>query len=657
MNLDFTSSPGYIISTGAGKLIHFLQQTGINSTFVEQSFQLTQLNIEGLVISNLAKVTISSSQVNIIANNIRLVHIAYRACRRIDNAVLQSIEQLILIPAILIESVFTCSRSFMRQLLIVCQPLADVSLLLERPLLTCCISIALAAYISVNLSSLVILISFLRLSIFSKGLVISRQCSFVFRCIAIIFSADGFIQSSLLSIHILAGSIVVVIITSKVGSKLLPSIEQLSRRSVTLSLILIAVAKNVVRLGLFGQILDLLIVLVLFLFSKRRITQDTLIFPLLKALILTGSIGLVLRQRIYKATIGLQMNITGLSLNLFQLHCLGACLFSPDITGFSNQLCIIANLDDMSTAILAYAGCRLQEQLAASSDVAGFCLRTIAACRASQSITGQAFRPRAIKHLALNIKNDIAGRSNIFQIYVTSADACQGIKLDVIILCRASLSIQIQSFRYALLYNLNIFSSLQLQVIAENRLLIQHIAKAISQNRARACNRYIVGTDVAVKQNIAAAIYIQAAALNIANKLDTNCIVGLQAKIVGGHHTLSFLPGSRNLLAPQASQAFLLRSRNTVRDFSFINPITVSVLQIIRIARIGSRQNIITAIILTPEKEFASTILALLTLVAAFKGNLINAAVLAAFTTSYANVITLNGALVDYRGLFFLLAV
>ena len=258
----------------------------------------------------------------------------------------------------------------------------------------------------------------------------------------------------------------------------------------------------------------------------------------------------------------------------------------------------------------------------------------------------------------MNIKNDIAGRSNVFQIYVTSADACQGINLNVIILCRASLSIQIQSFRYALLYNLNIFTSLQLQVITENRLLIQHIAKAIRQNRAfRACNCYIVGTDVAVKQNIAAAIYIQAAALNIANKLDTNCIVGLQAKIVGGHHTLSFLPGSRNLLAPQASQAFLLRSRNTVRDFSFINPIIVSVLQIIRIARIGSRQNIITAIILTPEKEFASTILALLTLVAAFKGNLINAAVLAAFTTSYANVITLNGALVDYRGLFFLLAV
>ena len=92
MNLDFASSPGYIISTGTGKLIHLLQQTGINSTFVEQSFQLTQLNIEGLVISNLAKVTISSSQVNIIANNIRFVHIAYRACRRIDNAVLQSIE-------------------------------------------------------------------------------------------------------------------------------------------------------------------------------------------------------------------------------------------------------------------------------------------------------------------------------------------------------------------------------------------------------------------------------------------------------------------------------------------------------------------------------------------------------------------------------------
>ena len=563
-----------------------------------------------------------------------------------------------MIPAILIESVLTCSRSFMRQLLVVCQPLANVSFLLERALRTCCISIALAAYISVNLSSLVILISFLRLSIFSKGLVISRQCSFIFRCIAIIFSANGFIQSSLLSIHILAGSIVAVISISKVSRKLLASVDKLSRRSVTLSLILIAVAKNVVRLGLFGQILDLLIVLVLFLFSKRRITQDALILPLLKALILTGSTGLVLRQRIYKATVGLQMNIASLSLNLFQLHCPCACLFSPDITGFSNQLCIIANIDDMSTALLAYAGCRLQEQLAASSNVASFCLCSIAACRASQSITGQAFRPRAVEHLALNIKNDIAGRSNVFQIYVTSADACQGINLNVIILCRASLSIQIQSFRYALLYNLNIFTSLQLQVITENRLLIQHIAKAIRQNRAfRACNCYIVGTDVAVKQNIAAAIYIQAAALNIANKLDTNCIVGLQAKIVGGHHTLSFLPGSRNLLAPQASQAFLLRSRNTVRDFSFINPIIVSVLQIIRIARIGSRQNIITAIILTPEKEFASTILALLTLVAAFKGNLINAAVLAAFTTSYANVITLNGALVDYRGLFFLLAV
>ena len=377
---------------------------------MEQSFQLTQLNIEGLVISNLAKVTISSSQVNIIANDIRLVHIAYRACRRIDNAVLQSIEQLILIPAILIESVLTCSRSFMRQLLIVCQPLADVSLLLEP----CCISIALVAYISVNPRSLVILISLLRLSIFSKGLVVSRQCSFVFRCIAIIFSANGFIQSSLLSIHILAGSIVAVIITSKVGSKLFASVDKLLRRIVTLSLILIAVAKNIVRLSLFGQILDLLIVLLLFLFSKRRITQDTLIFPLLKALILTGRIGLVLRQSIYKATVGLQMNITGLSLNLFQLHCLGACLFSPNITGFSNQLCIIANLDDMSTAILAYASCRLQEQLAASSEIRSFCLRTIATSRASQSIAGQAFRPLAIERLALNIKNDIAGRSNVF---------------------------------------------------------------------------------------------------------------------------------------------------------------------------------------------------------------------------------------------------
>ena len=312
----------------------------------------------------------------------------------------------------------------------------------------------------------------------------------------------------------------------------------------------------------------------------------------------------------------------------------------------------------MSAALLAYAGCRLQEQLAASSNVASFSLRSIAASRASQSITGQAFRPRTVEHITLNIKNDIAGRSNIFQIYITSADTCQGIKLDVIILGRASLSIQVQSFRYALLYNLNIFSSLQLQVITENRLLIQHIAKAISQNRAfRARNRYIVGTDVAVEQNIATTLYIQAAALSIANKLDTNCIVGLQAKIVGGHHTFSFLPGSRNLLAPQASQTFLLRSSNTVRDFSFINPIIVSVLQIIRIARICSRQNIITVIILTPEKEFSSTILALLTLVAAFKGNLINAAVLAAFTTSYANVITINGTLVDYRGLFFLLAV
>ena len=658
MNLDFASSPGYIISTSAGKLIHLLQQTGINSTLVEQSFQLTQLNIEGLVISNLAKVTISSSQVNIIANNIRLVHIAYRACRRIDNAVLQSIKQLIFIPAILIKSVLTCSRSFMRQLLVVCQPLADVSLLLERTLLTCCISIALAAYISVNLSSLIILVSFLRLSIFSKGLVVSRQCSFVFRCIAIVLSANGFIQSSLLSIHFLASSIVAVIITSKVGSKLLTSIDKLSRRSVTLSLILIAVAKNIVRLSLVGQIRNLLIVLFLFLFSKRLITQDTLILPLLNALILTGSIGLVLRQSIYKATVGLQMNITGLSLNMFQLHSLGTFLLSPDITGFSKQLCIIANLDDMSTAILAYAGCRLQEQLAASSEIRSFCLRTIAACRASQSITGQAFRPLAIEHLALNIKNDIAGRSNVFQIYVTSADACQGIKLDVIILCRSSLSIQIQSFRYALLYNLNIFTSIQLQVITENRLLVQRIAKAISQNRAFvARNRYIVGTDVAAEQNIAAAIYIQAAALSLANKLDTNFIVGLQTKIVGGHHTLSFLPGSRNLLAPQASQAFLLRSSNTIRNFSFINPITVNVLQIIRIARICSRQNIITAVIFSPEKKLASAILALLTLVAAFKGNLINAAVLAAFTTSYANVITLNGALVDYRGLFFLLAV
>ena len=437
----------------------------------------------------------------------------------------------------------------MRQLLIVCQPLADVSLLLEP----CCISIALVAYISVNLSSLVILISLLRLSIFSKGLVVSRQCSFVFRCIAIVLRANSFIQSSLLSIHILAGSIVAVIITSKVGSKLLPSIEQLSRRSVTLSLILIAVAKNVVRLGLFGQILDLLIVLVLFLFSKRRITQDTLIFPLLKALILTGRIGLVLRQRIYKAIVGLQMNITGLSLNLFQLHCLGACLLSPDITGFSNQLCIIANLDDMSTAILAYAGCRLQEQLAASSEIRSFCLRTIAACRVSQSITGQAFRPRAIKHIALNIKNDIAGRSNVFQIYITSADACQGIKLDVIILCLASLSIQIQSFRYALLYNLNIFSSIQLQVITENRLLIQHIAKAISQNGAfRARNCYIVSTDVASNFNATATSNANRATIFVTNELNANILACIQAEIVGSKNTGSFSPFCSYMATPQA---------------------------------------------------------------------------------------------------------
>ena len=239
---------------------------------MEQSFQLTQLNIEGLVISNLAKVTISSSQVNIIANDIRLVYIANRACRRIDNAVLQSIEQLILIPAILIESVFTCSLSFMRQLLIICQPLADVSLLLELALRTCCISIALAAYISVNPRSLVILVSFLRLRIFSEGLVVSRQRTFVFRCIAIIFSADSFIQISLLSIHFLACSVVAVISISKVASKLLASVDKLIRRIVTLSLILIAITKNIVRLSLVSQIIELLIVLILFLRSKRLIT-------------------------------------------------------------------------------------------------------------------------------------------------------------------------------------------------------------------------------------------------------------------------------------------------------------------------------------------------------------------------------------------------
>ena len=458
-----------------------------------------------------------------------------------------------MIPAILIESVLTCSRSFMRQLLVVCQPLADVSLLLERTLLTCCISIALFAYISVNPRSLIILVSFLRLSIFSKGLVVSRQSSFIARCIAIIFSADGFIQSSLLSIHILAGSIVAVIITSKVGSKLLTSIDKLIRRSVTLSLILIAVAKKIVRLSLFGQILDLLIVLVLFLFSKWRITQDTLIFPLLKALILTGSIGLVLRQSVYKATVGLQMNITGLSLNLLQLHSLVAFLFSPDITGFCKQLCIIANIDDMSAAILAYAGCRLQEQLAASSNVAGFCLRTIAACRAFQSITGQASRPLAIKHLALNIKNDITGRSNIFQIYVTSADTCQGINLNVIILCRTSLSIQIQSFRNTLLHNLNIFTSLQLQVITENRLLIQHIAKAISQNGAfRARNCYIVSTDVASNFNATATSNANRATIFVTNELNANILACIQAEIVGSKNTGSFSPFCSYMATPQA---------------------------------------------------------------------------------------------------------
>ena len=553
MNLDFTSSPGYIISTGAGKLIHLLQQSGINSTLVEQNFQLTQLNIEGLVISNLAKVTISSSQVNIIANNIRLVHIAYRACRRIDNAVLQSIEQLILIPAILIESVFTSRLSFMRQLLVVCQPLANVSFLLERALRTCCISIALFAYISVNLSSLIILVSFLRLSIFSKGLVVSRQSSFIARCIAIIFSANGFIQSSLLSIHILAGSIIAVIITSKVSRKLRASVDKLLRRSVTLSLIRIVVAKNVVRLSLFGQIRDLLIVLILFLFSKRRITQDTLLLPLLKTLLLIGGIGLVLRQSVYKATIGLQMNITCLSLNLFQLHCLVACLFSPDITGFCKQLCIIANIDDMSAAILAYAGCRLQEQLAASSNVASFCLRTIAACRAFQSITGQASRPLAIKHLALNIKNDITGRSNIFQIYVTSADTCQGINLNVIILCCTSFCIQIQSFRHALLHNLNIFTSLQLQVITENSLLLQRIAKAISQNRAfRACNCYIVSTDVASKFDAAATSNANSATIFVTNELNANILACIQAEIVGSKNTGSFSPFCSYMATPQA---------------------------------------------------------------------------------------------------------
>ena len=173
-----------------------------------------------------------------------------------------------MIPAILIESVFTCSRSFMRQLLVVCQPLADVSFLLDP----CCISIALAAYISVNLRSLVILVGLLCLSIFSKGLVVSRQRSFIFRCIAIIFSTNGFIQISLLSIHILAGSIVAVIITSKVGSKLLASVDKLIRRIVTLSLILIAITKNIVRLSLVSQIIELLIVLILFLRSKRLIT-------------------------------------------------------------------------------------------------------------------------------------------------------------------------------------------------------------------------------------------------------------------------------------------------------------------------------------------------------------------------------------------------
>ena len=614
---------------------------------MEQSFQLTQLNIEGLVISNLAKVTISSSQVNIIANDIRLVYIANRACRRIDNAVLQSIEQLILIPAILIESVFTCGLSFMRQLLVVGQPLADVSFLLERALRTCCISIALAAYISVNLSSLVILVSLLSLSIFSKGLVVSRQCSFVFRCIAIIFSADSFIQSSLLSIHFLAGSIVAVISISKVVSKLLASVDKLSRRSVTLSLILIAITKNIVRLSLIGQILDLLIVLRLFLFSKRRITQDTLILPLLNALILTGSTGLVLRQRIYKATVGLQMNITGLSLNLFQLHCLGACLFSPDITVFSNQLCIIANLNDMSTALLAYAGCRLQEQLAASSNVASFSLRSIAASRASQSITGQAFRPRTVEHIALNIKNDIAGRSNIFQIYITSADACQGINLNVIILCRASLSIQVQGFCNPLLYNLNIFTSLQLQVIAENRLLIQHIAKAISQNRAlRARNRYIVGTDVASKFNATATSNAHRATIFVTNKFNTNILACIQAEIVGGKNTGSFSPSCSYMATPQAPQ-FLLFGCNWFTLSNIRNVVTISILQIIRSVSFHSSQNIITVFCL-PIKQLTSFICTLFVFTTTFKANLILIALYRISRTCEVFICTTKLIAIDY---------
>ena len=101
-------------------------------------------------------------------------------------------------------------------------------------------------------------------------------------------------------------------------------------------------------------------------------------------------------------------------------------------------------------------------------------------------------------------------------------------------------------------------------------------------NAAATGNINLAHTDIAAKQDITIAGNSTAAAISIANKLNANRVISLQAEVVGSNNAACFFPFRCNSFAPQSEQTFFLGGGNFITYYSFVNKLSILIPQVIR---------------------------------------------------------------------------
>ena len=147
-----------------------------------------------LSINNFTKATISSIQSNIISSNIRSLNITYATCSRINNAILNCIQQLSLAPTIFITSI---TSSLMIK--------NFISIQQTSKLIAYTLFITLCGNTIVNPIIFSLFVNIFCFRIFSISCVICGKCSIINTLVSItsIFAQIAYciIQSSLFSKH------------------------------------------------------------------------------------------------------------------------------------------------------------------------------------------------------------------------------------------------------------------------------------------------------------------------------------------------------------------------------------------------------------------------------------------------------------------------